>query len=329
MPRTKFPWPKPTSLSPSLASLKPDDYERHADVIEWFVRERGACKLDEGKPLARWCEQLRSLSKGKPLKRFGPLDGLEAGSIGSAESLAAATDALSAILAAHSIELLEGTGLDGPSVEVAQSFVREELAELDSKELGVATLPGSVTTLQVAAQAALLGGERVAIYGKGSRGLDVEWFGRERHERLRFECKRRAFSASFRAGTTPQDVLRWCTSTISGSGRKTPPSGALRERSRADGLASYDVLVLGGVMPRGCLEALGRREFNTAIEHGLDNAIRGRRNPTNELPHAVVAFWTGVDTPGPVSNRHYCNVPAARPSASRKAQAAFARFSGE
>ncbi len=247
------------------------------------MERRGGRSVPANSPIERWLASLHCVADGVSMLNVPHAAGLMSGSAVPGESLAAACDLYAACAAAHAIQTIEALRTQGAlTLIIDGSFVSQELGVADMAVQNVAAMPAGVGTLLVAADAARLREGSLHIFGNGSPGLDVEWIG-PAGQTIRIEAKSRAFSRAFDSAATRDQLLDWV-------GRQTRiASSSLRSRSRADGADALHVVQLTSFLPVELARAMPSYHAVDRIRSELARLDR------EDLPHAVVAHWYGVD----------------------------------
>lgn len=312
----EFRYPMPESPRPIMTS-GPETFFRYADVLTWFVENRGGRAPKSNAPVSRWIESLRAVAEGRETQEVTGHERLVGGQAGSPQTLASVCDVYAAASAAHAIQIMEAQDARGRiALDVHASFVLDELGARDHTNESMAAMPAGIGTLLLAAEAAYVGGGTVTIFGNKSKGLDVEW--RVDDTTLRFEAKSRAFAAAFAAGTTREDLWKWA------AGQVVKAAPVLRNRSRQDRVDGAQVVRLTAFLPA----ALAAEAHD---QEGWLQYLRVLRIKPRDLPHAVLLHWLGLDAePGDVDgelrsvadNRpHSVWIPSANsPNASERAR---------
>lgn len=269
-----------------MSKLLADDYARFADILDWFLRQRGGREAHVDAPVARWVRSLRSIAEEKETEAVPNASNLAPGSVGSSETVASLVDLYASCATAHAIQMVEGKAAEGSlRVHFDQSFAAKELGASDAHAANVVTMPSGVGTILMAADFARSLTGSLYVFGNGSKGLDLEWHGDPR-ERICVEAKARSVARAFAPAADDSSLFKWARAQVSTA------AAALHERCVHDGRAdALRVVRLTAFLP----PTVARRVHG----HALTEALRGELTRLGaEAPHAVISHWFGIDAEG-------------------------------
>lgn len=313
-----FPWdePQPTEDLPRMDSSAAKGFDRDADVLNWFCRNRGSGGVDSDAPLYRWIQVLRSCATTWPpspslLSEYGTVAPLT-----TSPWLPLACDIYLACLAAFAVRRVEGAKRSGRvgRLEIDASFVGGELARRDDTDLKRFSIPAGVGTLLTAADCARVGAKRLDIKGAQSKSLDIVWE-RDDDTLIWFECKSRSLASAFDARSTPSSIVRSVIDRVASA------APALRARAKSEKAHALQVTVVSGAFPSKHVRGLETYAWDKAVAAGIYplGPYRG--------PHAVMlqlfGLGIGEGAVDPRTIRQYFTITDTRPRTTVNAVRSF------